>query len=92
MSNIQFFLCLRDNIGLFQCLPTQNWLKIATNDISTSYHTTYKSSQTSILPLFADLSEFASAYASVQVNLCQKLLLLHQLTHNMTTELRVQYM
>ena len=21
-------------IGLFQCLPTQNWLKIATNDIS----------------------------------------------------------
>ena len=82
--------------GLFQCdpccVPTQNWLKIATNDILTSYHYVSLLSQTSILPLFADLSEFASAYASVQVNLCQKLLLLHQLTYNMTTELQVQYM
>ena len=35
---INFFLCLMANIGLFQCdpwcLPTQNWLKNATNDIS----------------------------------------------------------
>ena len=30
-------------------------------------------------------------YVSVQVNLCQKLLFLHQLTHNMTTDCSLNY-
>ena len=31
------------------------------------------------------------AKAILQVNLCQKLLLLHQLTHNMTTDCSLNY-
>ena len=41
--------------------------------------------------LFHVLHIFFRRFSSVQVNLCQKLLFLHQLTHNMTTDCSLNY-
>ena len=43
------------------------------------------------LDIFLNHNLLASRSTSVQVNLCQKLLILHHLTHNMTTDCSLNY-